>query len=66
MDDLINEVSQKTGLSADKARTVVDTVVNYIESKLPASVAGQIDAALKGQGSSISEKLGGIFGRKSA
>lgn len=68
MDELVNTLSQKTGLSADKARVAVDTVVNYLKSKLPASVAGQVENALTGESSSssISERLGGILGKKSA
>ena len=67
MDELINTLSQKTGLPEDQARVAVDTVVNYLKSKLPASVAGQVDNALTGEGgSSITERLGGILGKKSA
>ncbi len=66
MDELVNTLTQKTGLPEDQARVAVDTVVNYLKSKLPASVAGQVDNALSGEGSSISERLGGIFGKKSA
>ncbi len=65
MDELVTTVSQKTGLPEDKARVAVDTVVNYIKSQLPSSVSGQLDNALAG-GSSISERLGGILGKKSA
>ena len=66
MDELINTLSQKTGLPADKARVAVDMVVNFLKAKLPASVAGQVDSALTGEGSSISERLGGVLGKKSA
>lgn len=66
MDELVNTLVQKTGLPEDKARLAVDTVVNYLKSKLPASVAGQVDNALAGEGSSISERLGGILGKRSA
>jgi hypothetical protein len=48
MNELINLVSQKTGLPQDKATVAVDTVVNYLKSKLPASMAGQLDVVLKG------------------
>ncbi len=40
MDELINTLTQKTGLPEDKARVAVDTVVDYTKSKLPSSVAG--------------------------
>jgi hypothetical protein len=66
MDELINTLVQKTGLPEDKARVAADTVINYLKSKLPAPVAGQLDSAVAGEGGSISERLGGIFGKKSA
>jgi hypothetical protein len=66
MDELVNTLSQKSGLPQDKARGAGDTVVNYLKSRLPASAAGQVHSALTGEGSSISEHLAGILGKKSA
>jgi hypothetical protein len=70
MDELITTLSEKTGLPEDKARTAADTVVNFIKSKLPESLQGQVDSALSGQGSSssgsITDRLGGILGKKAA
>ncbi len=66
MDELVTTLTEKTGLSEDKARVAADTVINYLKSKLPSSVAGQVDNALAGGGSSVSERLGGILGKKSA
>lgn len=75
MDDLIKQVSQRTGLSEDKAKTAVDTVVNFLKDKLPSPIAGQIDNALSGAGGAIAnaggavadkagDLLGGIMGKK--
>ena len=67
MDELVNMLTEKTGLPEDKARLAADTVVNFIKAKLPGSVAGQVDSALSGESSSsITDRLGGIFGKKSA
>jgi hypothetical protein len=68
MDELVKALSEKTGLPEDKARLAADTVVNFIKSKLPQSIAGQVDGALTGQGSgsSITDRLGGILGKKAA
>ena len=60
-------LTEETGLPEDKARLAADTVVNCSKSKLPGSVAGQVDSALGGEGrSSITDRLGGILGKKSA
>lgn len=67
MDELIQTLSQKTGLPEDKARAAAETVVNFIKSKLPPSLSGQVDNALSGEGSgNISDRLGGMFGKKIA
>ncbi len=65
MDELVNVVSQKTGLPPDQAKAAVDTVVNYIKARLPGPVAAQVDAALKGGGmGDIAKGLGGMLGKK--
>ncbi len=75
MDELIKQVSQRTGISEDKARTAVDTVVGFLKERLPAPIAGQVDNALNSSagaigsaGDAIADRagdvLGGIFGKK--
>ena len=69
MDELINQVAQRTGLAPDKARTAVDTVLGYLKTKLPGPVAAQLDGAVSGQtpGAGVADAakgLGGIFGNK--
>jgi uncharacterized protein (DUF2267 family) len=68
MEELINRVSQKTGLSQDKARSVVETVIEHLRSKLPASVSSHLDNLMQGHESSggIADKVSGVFGKKSA
>ncbi len=46
MDELVKLVQQRTGLPEDKARLAVDTVVNYLEGRMPGPLAGQVEAAL--------------------
>ncbi len=66
MDELIKLVSQKTGLPPDKAREAVNTVLGFLKKKLPAGIAGQIDAVLAGGNISddITKGLGGLLGKK--
>ncbi|MGH8495276.1 MAG: hypothetical protein ACREVN_04015 [Gammaproteobacteria bacterium] len=65
MDELIKLVADKTGIGPDKARTAVDTVVGFLQDKLPEPVAGQLQNALNGGGREKSAKggLGGVLGR---
>ena len=45
MNELINQIVQKTGIPADKAQQVLGVVAGYVKQKFPA-FGGQIDSAL--------------------
>lgn len=65
MEELVKMVSDKTGLSEDKAKMAVETVVSFMKGKLPAPVAGQIDGLLSGKAADmgdIAKGLGGMLG----
>jgi hypothetical protein len=67
MEELVKLVSQKTGLSEDISRQVVEVVVGYVKQKLPEPIAGQLDAFLSGpaagdQLGGLAKELGGLFG----
>ena len=68
MDELVNQITQRTGISAEQARQAVQVVADYLKSRLPAPLAGQVDAALSGNtlgdaGSQAGQMLGGLFGK---
>jgi hypothetical protein len=52
MDTLVKLVTQRTGISEDKARTAVDTVVGFLKERAPAGLSSQIDGLLSGQAGS--------------
>lgn len=62
MDELVELVVKKTGISEDQARTAVKTVLDFIKQRLPAPIAGQVDGALNNPG--IAGAIGGLFGGK--
>ena len=68
MDELIKQITQKTGLSEEMAKTVVGIVLDFVKDKLPAPIAGQIDGLLKGGsaagGLGALGGLGGLLGKK--
>jgi hypothetical protein len=70
MDQVIQAVAQKAGISQDQARTAVTTVINLLKTKLPKEFAGQIDAAMNGSfaGGDLTKDaenlMGGAFGKK--
>lgn len=69
MDELIKQVSSKAGISEDQARSAINTVADFVKARVPASIAGQIENAMKGEGGGlggsvgdIANKVGGLLG----
>ena len=62
MDELVKLVSQKAGITPDQAKQAVITVIDFLKQKLPAPLAGQIDAVLAG--GAMPAGLGNLFGKK--
>lgn len=52
MDELINLISSRVGISADQSRQAVNVVLGFIKDKLPAPIASQVEGMLSGQGTS--------------
>lgn len=75
MEQLINYVTQKTGLNPDQAKSAASAVITFLKEKLPAPMASQLDNYTGGSDKSggtggsgglgdIGSKLGGMFGNK--
>jgi nucleoid DNA-binding protein len=80
MEELVALVSKKTGLSKDQSSAAVKVVIDFIKSKLPAPIAAEVDAVLKGggalgavekalddgkiDGNDVANLLGGFLGGK--
>jgi hypothetical protein len=62
MEELVNRVSQQTGLPQESARQAVDTVLGFLKERLPAPIAGQIDSVLGGGGQTGQGGMPGGFG----
>ena len=71
MDELIKILSDKLGVSPEKAAMALELVANHLKEKAPA-LSGQIDSLLAGGGGDaagglgdVASKLGGLMGGKS-
>ncbi len=60
MEELIKQVSAKAGISEDQARSAVTTVVDFIKTRLPDPIAGQVENAMSGEGGGIGGTLGDL------
>ena len=59
MNDLIQQIVEKTGIPADKAQQVLGVVSGFVKQKFPA-IGGQIDSVLgTGGGQAGSNTAGG-------
>lgn len=71
MDQLIRQITERTGISEVQAKQAVETVLSFLKEKLPAPLASQLDAVLSGDLNSLGSiasqaqgALGGLFGKK--
>ena len=58
MNELINVIVQKTGISQENAQKAVQVTVDFLKSKLPGPIAVQLNSFLMG-GTNLSRVLGG-------
>ncbi len=75
MDELVQELSRKTGLSPEKSQEVVNVVMTHLKARLPAPLASGLDSLMAGGSAgdgSLAEKamsmvsgVEGIFGKTS-
>lgn len=62
MNELINMVKSKAGISDDQAKQAVETVINALKQRLPSSLSSQIDSALSGGLGEAAKGMGGKLG----
>jgi hypothetical protein len=71
MDQLIQQITAKTGISEDQARQAIDMAMGFVKEKLPEPIASQLDGFLGGGGGDeggggmmgmVQDQLGGMMG----
>ena len=67
MDDLVNVISDRAGITEEQARQAVDAVLDVLRERLPGPVATQVEKALKNPdlakgASDLLDKGKGLFG----
>lgn len=69
MNELLEQLETRVGLSPAQAKQAADTVLGFMKSRLPAPIASQIDGVLGQKGGTgaglggIAKDIGGMFGR---
>lgn len=71
MDQLIQMISQKAGITVEQAKTAVNGVMDFLGDKLPGPIADQVRGFVEGGGDAagglmdkVSGGLGGLLGGK--
>jgi hypothetical protein len=62
MDELVKVVAERAGIPEDKARTAVNTVLGFLQERLPASVAGQLENLTGSVGGGVADMAGDVIG----
>lgn len=73
MDDLIKQITDKTGISMDQAKGAIEQVMNFLGDKLPGPIASQVKGFLGSDeggeeggdgddGGGLMGKIGGLLG----
>jgi len=71
LDELVAQISQRTGLPQDKAQEAARTAVEFLDSRLPAPIGGNLAKLVHGGGADggglpdlggLAGGLGGLFG----
>lgn len=70
MKELIDQIAQTTGISQQHAQQAAQTAIAFVKSKLPPSIAGQLDGLIGGgvsgeAGGGMAQKLSGALSGKS-
>lgn len=63
MEELIQTVADKTGISPDQARSAIETIVDHLKDRLPMGLGDKIESFLQNGSESSSlgdELLGGL------
>jgi len=58
MDELIAQITEKTGVTADKAKEMVGVTAEWMRAQLPEDLAGQVTVVLTGAGDMATSAAG--------
>ncbi len=61
MQQLIDIIVQKTGISQENAQKAAQAAIDFIKGKLPPAVASQVDAVLAGDMSGVAGQTGDML-----
>jgi hypothetical protein len=62
MEELIKQVTERTGISHEQAQTAVTTVLGFLKTRLPEPLAGHLEGFIGGGAGAATDVAGGLGG----
>lgn len=68
MEQIIQMIADKAGISPAQATTAVNTLMSFLKDKMPGGLGTQVESFIKGGGQGgdiaggLKDKIGGMFG----
>ena len=66
MEELIAQITEKTGVTAEKAKEMVGVTAEWMKAKVPDDMAGQLSSILSGAGDAAGSAAGAATGAAAA
>lgn len=65
MEELVQKIVERTGISEEQARGAVETVAEVLRERIPSPYNKYVDSFLQGggEGGGLGSMLGGFFGK---
>jgi hypothetical protein len=60
MEELIQKISEKTGISVDQAKGAVESVIDHLKEKLPMGLGDKVESFIQGGSTATEGFLSGI------
>jgi len=64
MEELVQQVSERAGISEEQARKAIETVADVLRERIPAPYNKYVDSFLNSEGGGMGGMLGSFFGGK--
>ena len=59
MEELVQRISERTGIPEDKATEAAEAAIGFMKEKLPEPIASKLDEFISGQADGIADLAGG-------
>ncbi len=62
MEDLIQKITDKVGISPDQAKSAIETVLSHFKEKLPSGIGDTLESFVQGGSNTVSSTAENLLG----